>query len=89
MLLCKILMNFFGQPKYILLLSNMMIIVAVCSLTTCYVEITEYALIILKCLIEMGECYFFKAWFINKKGESKRQSKVFKFTQLLHGRKRI
>ena len=50
----------FCQPKYIFLLSNMMIIVAVCSLRTCYVEITEYALILLKCLIEMGECYFFK-----------------------------
>lgn len=47
-------MNFFCQPKYTFLLSNVMIIVAVCSLRTCYVEITEYALILLKCLIEMG-----------------------------------
>ena len=29
-------------------------------LRTCYVEITEYALTLLKCLIEMGECYFLK-----------------------------
>lgn len=32
----------------------MMIIVAVYPLRTCYVEITEYALILLKCLIEMS-----------------------------------
>lgn len=52
--LWKIWMNFFCQPKHTILLSNMMIIVAVYPLRTCYVEITEYALILLKCLIEMS-----------------------------------
>ena len=86
---CRVHINLTYCPKYIFLLSNVTVIVAVCSLRTCYVEITDHTLTLLKCLIEMGWELFFKPWLINKKRGPKRQSKLFKFTQLLNDRKRI